>query len=32
LNTSTAAKTAQDYQNGVEKPAEVWKLVEESPK
>ena len=32
LNTSTAAKTAHDYQNGVEKPAEVWKLVEESPK
>jgi hypothetical protein len=27
LNTSAAAKTAQDYQAGVEKPAEVWKLV-----
>ncbi len=27
LNTSTSAKTAHDYQSGVEKPAEVWKLV-----
>ncbi len=32
LNTSAAAKTAHDYQTGVEKPAEVWKLVEESPR
>jgi PEP-utilising enzyme, mobile domain len=27
LNTSASAKTAQDYQTGVEKPADVWKLV-----
>jgi hypothetical protein len=30
LNTSAPARTAQDYQSGVEKPAEVWKLVEET--
>jgi PEP-utilising enzyme, mobile domain len=32
LNTSAAAKTAHDYQTGVEKSAEVWKLVQEQPR
>jgi hypothetical protein len=27
LNTSASAKTAQDYQAGVVKIAEVWKLA-----
>jgi hypothetical protein len=27
LNVSASAKTAQDYQKGIEKTAEVWKLV-----
>ena len=32
LNTSASAKTAHDYQTGAEKQAEVWKLVEGSPR
>jgi hypothetical protein len=27
LNVTAPSKTAQDYQQGVEKTAEVWKLV-----
>jgi signal transduction protein with GAF and PtsI domain len=27
LNVTAPAKTAQDYQQGIEKTAEVWKLV-----